>query len=345
MLQVIKGFINSQEINLGDELKNIEFSKSLRGLVTILFAVVFGVGLSELNRFDTVACLKTLDFWLLALAYIAVILSWRGYHFGTIVGPKETNWLNYTIDIFLLVVYWFLINRRTPFESVLFWYSVMFCLYWSWEMIRFFSDSINDFYREKIAKAKRINLEYFIITALLFLFYALLSKTEAVKWIILFFLFFFIIRYRRYIEVAYGAVVEKKDAIYVGISKDIEKRLIIEAKTISNNAQVHLSGFRVGAALLSTSGSIYSGCNVEFDNYSNTIHAEESAISAFVSAGEKRPICVAVYTNNSELSFPCGMCRQSLFELGGKNMKIIACNNDKQDSKMIGELLPSGFHL
>ena len=279
------------------------------------------------------------------MAYIAIILSWRGYHFGTIVGPKETNWLNYTIDIILLTVYWFLINRRTPFESVLFWYSSMFGLYWLWEVIRFCNDDIKESYKENIAKARQINLEYFILMILLFVLYLQLPKTEVVQWIYLSILLIFVIKYRTYIKIAYGVGVKKKDDIYDGISDDVEKKLIMEAKAVSNKAKVHLSGFRVGASLLSASGNIYSGCNIEFDNYSNTIHAEEAAISAFVSAGDKQPVCIAVYTNNSELSFPCGMCRQSLFEMGGKDMKIIACNNDKQESKTMGELLPSGFHL
>jgi len=114
---------------------------------------------------------------------------------------------------------------------------------------------------------------------------------------------------------------------------------------VSANAKVHLSGFRVGAAIVSDTGNVYSGCNVEFDNYSNTIHAEESAISAFVAAGEKNAVTLAVFTFGNEVSFPCGMCRQSLFELGGKKMKVIACNQHKCETKTIEELLPEGFRL
>ncbi len=108
---------------------------------------------------------------------------------------------------------------------------------------------------------------------------------------------------------------------------------------------MHLSDFPVGAAILSDTGKIYVGCNVEFDNYSNTIHAEEAAISAFIAAGEKHPVCIAVFTFDDEIWFPCGMCRQSLFELGGKDLKVIACNNTTCERKTMGELLPSGFHL
>ena len=126
----------------------------------------------------------------------------------------------------------------------------------------------------------------------------------------------------------------------------IERELINKAKAVSKNARVPLSCFPVGAAILSKTGNIYTGCNIEFDNYSNTIHAEEAAISIMVSKGETQPIYIAVYTQvNKDLFFPCGMCRQSLFELGGKDLKVIACNDMKCEMKTMEELLPLGFHL
>jgi cytidine deaminase len=101
----------------------------------------------------------------------------------------------------------------------------------------------------------------------------------------------------------------------------------------------------VGAAIAASSGEIYTGCNIEFDNYSNTIHAEEFAISAFVTAGEKKALAIAVYTFGDNVAFPCGMCRQSLFELGGKRMKVLACNPHSCQTKTMDELLPEGFKL
>ena len=129
------------------------------------------------------------------------------------------------------------------------------------------------------------------------------------------------------------------------ISDELVGKLVDKAKAASINARAHLSGFKVGAAIVSEAGNIYTGCNIEFDNYSNTIHAEEAAISAFVSAGETCPVAIAVATHGHEVQFPCGMCLQSLFELGGPTLKVIACNNDKYKIKNISELLPSGFRL
>jgi len=129
------------------------------------------------------------------------------------------------------------------------------------------------------------------------------------------------------------------------ISDELVKELVEKAKTASMTARAHLSGFKVGAAIVSEAGNVYTGCNIEFDNYSNTIHAEEAAISALISAGETHPIAIAVATSGNEIQFPCGMCLQSLFEIGGPTLKVIATNNDKYKIKTIRELLPSGFRL
>ena len=121
--------------------------------------------------------------------------------------------------------------------------------------------------------------------------------------------------------------------------------LIERAKAASKNAKAHLSKYTVGAAILAKNGKIYVGCNIEFDNYSNTIHAEEAAISALISDGESTFDVIAVYTPGNKLEFPCGMCRQSLFELGGPNLRVIACNPTKHETKSITQLLPDGFKL
>jgi len=126
---------------------------------------------------------------------------------------------------------------------------------------------------------------------------------------------------------------------------DLEETLARRARDAASNARVHLSDFRVGAAIVAESGIIYTGCNIEFDNYSNTIHAEEAAISAFVNAGEKKASAVAVYTFGDDIAFPCGMCRQSLFELGGEKMKVLACNPHRYEKRTMEELLPAGFKL
>ena len=129
------------------------------------------------------------------------------------------------------------------------------------------------------------------------------------------------------------------------ITKKEREYLIKKAIEASKNAQPHLSHYNVGAAILSKDGGIYTGCNIEFDNYSNTIHAEEGAISCFFNNGGLKPVAIAVYTNSSPPFFPCGMCRQSLFEFGGPEMIVIACNEEEHEEMLMKDLLPKGFSL
>ena len=129
------------------------------------------------------------------------------------------------------------------------------------------------------------------------------------------------------------------------IPNEMITTLVKKASEVSKEAGCHISSYRVGAAILGESGNIYTGCNIEFDNFTNTIHAEESAISAFVTAGEKKPLAIAVFTWGDDVEFPCGMCRQSLYEIGGNELEVIACNDDKIVKKTMAELLPNGFRL
>lgn len=127
---------------------------------------------------------------------------------------------------------------------------------------------------------------------------------------------------------------------------DIEKKLIEVAREASKNSRAILSNYRVGAAILTENGKIYRGCNIEFDNYSNTIHAEESAISSMiVNSPKDKPICIAVYTQGEDIAFPCGMCRQSLFELGGYDLKVIGFSNGNYEVKLMKDLLPLAFKI
>ena len=123
------------------------------------------------------------------------------------------------------------------------------------------------------------------------------------------------------------------------------KLLIKKAKEASQNSYCKLSNFRVGAAIESGSGNIFKGSNIEFHNYSNTIHAEESAIANLFSGGEDELIAIAIYTPGSKLYFPCGKCLQSLFELGGNELVVITSNDSTSEQKKIIDLLPFGFTL
>ncbi len=119
--------------------------------------------------------------------------------------------------------------------------------------------------------------------------------------------------------------------------------LCAKAEEAAKLALPHLSHYHVGAAILAVSGKIYSGCNIEFDNYTNTIHAEESAIVSMVMGGDSVPLAVAVYTKEDDPFYPCGLCRQSLFEMGGYGLTVIAWNGEHNKQCLMSELLPGGF--
>jgi len=351
MVNVAAKFINKFEINTFNKSRDDKFYASLRQLVTILFAIVFGVGLAALKGKD----LTDYNLWVLVLAYTAILFSWWGYHWGTVMGPYETNWLSYVVDVLLLVIYWYLINTPSPLAHVIFWYVLMFLLYYFWEAIRCCkTEGIDGDQKQKIRKARKANLLFFVIlTLLLFcdfnksdlkqLIAPTLSWLEW-RWMVVSILFLLVVGYRWVIHAIYYPA--KETPIQNGeVSAVSDEILIKRAKDAARYAKAHLSNYRVGVAILSDKGNVYTGCNIEFDNYSNTIHAEEAALSALISAGEDTPVRVAVFTSGDKFSFPCGMCRQSLFEIGGADLKVIACTETESKVMSMGELLPEGFKL
>ena len=129
MLDKLGRLVRRCKIDFPSPEQTKRFQKPLSELVSILFAVVFGVGLSQLAEFD-----GTLDLAWLIVAYVAVLLSWWGYHYGTIIGPREDNKVLYAIDVLVIVVYWLIINYRAPVLRAFVFYAFMFLLYFVWEL-------------------------------------------------------------------------------------------------------------------------------------------------------------------------------------------------------------------
>lgn len=90
----------------------------------------------------------------------------------------------------------------------------------------------------------------------------------------------------------------------------------LEAAAIAarDNAHAPYSSYRVGAALVTRSGALFAGCNVENASYGLCLCAERSAIAQMVSAGARDPIAIVVATRGPRAGTPCGMCRQVLAE-------------------------------
>ena len=122
-------------------------------------------------------------------------------------------------------------------------------------------------------------------------------------------------------------------------------KLIAEAKMAREKAYAPYSNFKVGAAVLTSNGKIFSGCNIENSSYGLSICAERAAIFNAVSSGYKKFTKIAVVTDSEPPSSPCGACRQVIFEFGDDIEVIMA--NLKGDIKImkIDELLKDGFRL
>lgn len=104
------------------------------------------------------------------------------------------------------------------------------------------------------------------------------------------------------------------------------------------------SRFKVGAALLTKSGEMFTGVNVENSSFGATICAERTAFVKAISEGHREFDAIAVVSSDGEV-FPCGICRQFMFEFGD-DLKIIT-GEDEDHLKIteITELLPEGFRL
>lgn len=105
------------------------------------------------------------------------------------------------------------------------------------------------------------------------------------------------------------------------------------------------SGFRVGAALLTESGKIYTGCNIENAAYSPTNCAERTAVFKAVSEGEREFLAIAVAGDGEDYLTPCGVCRQVLLEFCDPQKFLVLMVGKEQEYRemTLGELLPASF--
>lgn len=115
------------------------------------------------------------------------------------------------------------------------------------------------------------------------------------------------------------------------------------ARTARARAYVPYSNFQVGAALLSASGTIYLGCNVENAAYPVCMCAERTALFAAYAAGEHDFVALAVIAHSERPVPPCGMCRQVLFELAPDIPVLLANLDGVERLTTPRELLPDGF--
>ncbi|MBE6553762.1 MAG: cytidine deaminase [Ruminococcaceae bacterium] len=119
------------------------------------------------------------------------------------------------------------------------------------------------------------------------------------------------------------------------------------AEQAREKAYAPYSGFRVGAALLSKTGRVYLGCNIENAAYTPTNCAERTAFFKAVSEGERNFEAIAIVGGQgdsiSRLCAPCGVCRQVMVEFCSPDFRVLLGNCEQLQATTLGELLPLSF--
>ena len=123
-----------------------------------------------------------------------------------------------------------------------------------------------------------------------------------------------------------------------------DKKLAELASETAKKAYAPYSNFRVGAALITDSGNIYTGCNIENASYPATVCGEDVAIFKAISEGETKIDTIAVAcidAENDTAIFPCGISRQRMSEFNTEN--VIVVHNDEIKKYKFEEVLPFDF--
>lgn len=125
------------------------------------------------------------------------------------------------------------------------------------------------------------------------------------------------------------------------------QELIARAVEAKQSAYVPYSHFRVGAALLTSGGRIYTGCNVENVSFSATNCAERTAVYKAVSEGEREFTAIAINGDRNDYLPPCGICRQVLAEFCDLSSFQVILANNTEDYRIVtlDKLLPGAFTI
>lgn len=119
-------------------------------------------------------------------------------------------------------------------------------------------------------------------------------------------------------------------------------KLLEKAYEAMEYAYAPYSNFKVGAALLTKNGKVYTGCNVEIASFGATNCAERTAIYKAISEGERDYSAIAVVSSSHDFTYPCGICRQVIVEFA-KDIDIIVAKGYDYEVYKIETLLPKSF--
>ncbi|MBI5472829.1 MAG: cytidine deaminase [Ignavibacteriae bacterium] len=121
------------------------------------------------------------------------------------------------------------------------------------------------------------------------------------------------------------------------------KKLARQAAASRKFSYSPYSNFRVGAALLTKRGKVYSGCNIEISSFALTICGERTAIFKAISEGEREFKAIAVATDEDSFTAPCGACRQVLMDLAGDIDFVMSNKSGEIKVLKMSELFPHPF--
>ena len=125
--------------------------------------------------------------------------------------------------------------------------------------------------------------------------------------------------------------------------EQLDKELVAAATAVRANAYAPFSKFKVGAALETDDGQIIVGSNVESASFGLTVCAERVAVWNAISQGERKIKKIAVVADTEELTPPCGVCRQIIWEFGGDIPVVLANLKGKTETVQMKDLLPRAF--
>jgi cytidine deaminase len=122
----------------------------------------------------------------------------------------------------------------------------------------------------------------------------------------------------------------------------VEEALIARAWEAFEKAYAPYSHFKVGAAILTESGEVFTGCNVECAAYPHGVCAERVAVSSAVAAGHQRFKAIAIVTTAARPTPPCGGCRQFMAEFS-RDLPVVYATHDTRTRSTLDVLLPDMF--
>ena len=127
------------------------------------------------------------------------------------------------------------------------------------------------------------------------------------------------------------------------VMDNVDSELLKAATEVRENAYAPFSKFRVGSALLTEDGQIIRGSNVESASYGLTVCAERVAVWNAISQGKRHIEKIAVVADTEDLTPPCGVCRQIIWEFGGDIPVILGNLQGKSETVQMKDLLPRAF--